>query len=111
MYLSSKELKELIARLCTHFEQISFLMDCYSCLAAKMSKYRNPIHEVGVTNVYGIDDPKQFQSERFLFAKEHPMTPKKYIDELTGVEKVIFEKLYAGRFSKQLYRLFEYRTI
>ena len=36
------------------------------------------------------------------------MTPKKYIDELHGAEKFIFEKLYAGGLSKKLYRLFEY---
>jgi hypothetical protein len=43
------------------------------------------------------------------YVKEHAMTPQKYIDELTGIEKYIFGKLYAGSFSKKLYRLFEYR--
>ena len=108
MYLTPEERKELTANLCAHFGRISLLMDCYTSFAAKMSKYRNPINEVGVTEVYGMDDPKLCQHDDFVFVREHPMTPQKYIDELTGAEKYIFEKLYAGGFSKKLYRLFEY---
>lgn len=109
MYLTTEERRALTASLCAHFERVSLLMDCYTELAAKMSKYRNPINEVGVTEVYGVDDPASCQHDDFVFVKECPMTPQKYIDELTGVEKRIFEKLYAGSFSKKLYRLFEYR--
>ena len=109
MYLTGEERRELTASLCAHFGRVSLLMDCYTVIAAKMSKYKNPINDVGVTEVYGMDDPKRCQHDDFLFTKEHPMTPQKYIDELTGAEKWIFEKLYAGNFSKKLYRLFEYR--
>ena len=109
MYLTGEERRELTKSLCAHFDQIGLLMDCYTELAAKMSKYRNPINEVGVTEVYGMDDPKRCQHDDFVFVKEQPMTPQKYIDGLTGAEKWIFEKLYAGNFSKKLYRLFEYR--
>ncbi|MBE6894722.1 MAG: class I SAM-dependent methyltransferase [Ruminococcaceae bacterium] len=109
MYLTFKELQELTARLCVHFQQISLLMDCYTILAARMSKYKNPINDVGVTQVYGMDTPELLQNDKFIYVKEHIMIPQKYIDELTGIEKYIFEKLYAGGFSKKLYRLFEYR--
>jgi hypothetical protein len=37
------------------------------------------------------------------------MTPKRYINELKGVEKFIFKKLYAGKLSKKLYKLYEYK--
>ena len=40
MYLTSTELHELTTSLCAHFEQIAFLMDCYTVLAAKVSKYK-----------------------------------------------------------------------
>ena len=109
MYLTSEERRALTASLCAHFKQISLLMDCYTEMAAKMSKYRNPINEVSVTEVHGMDDPLLCQQDDFVFIKEHPMTPQKYIDELTGAEKYIFAKLYAGSFSKKLYRLFEYK--
>ena len=108
MYLTAEELKKLTANLCDHFEKISFLMDCYTVFAAKMSKYKNPINDVGVTQVYGIDNPESLQHGQFVYVKEHEMTPKKYIDELHGADKIIFEKLYAGDLSKKLYRLFEY---
>ena len=109
MYLTSKELNELTTNLCARFEQMVLLMDCYTVLAAKMSKYKNPINDVGVTEVYGIDHPELLQHQDFVYVKEHAMTPKKYVDELSGVEKFIFRKFFAGSFSKKLYRLFEYR--
>ena len=74
-----------------------------------MSKRRNPINDVGVTEVYGIDNPQSYQCEELVFVKEHIMTPQKYINELRGFERFVFAKLYAGGFSKKLYRLFEYK--
>ncbi len=111
MYLTSEEIRTLMANLSHRFEHISLLMDCYTVLAAKMSKYKNPINDVGVTTVYGIDDPVALQQEDIAFVKEHTLSPKKYIEELRGIEKFVFEKMYAGEFSKKLYRLFEYRKI
>ena len=111
MYLTIEDMRNLTDSLCAHFENITLLVDCYTSFAAKMSKHRNPINDVGVTEVYGIDDTKDYQSEKFAFEKEHAMIPPKYIDELTGIEKYIFRKLYAGSFSEKLYRLFEYRKV
>lgn len=109
MYLTSGELKCLTANLSSCFECVACLMDCYTVMAAKLSKYKNPINDVGVTEVYGIDDPMSLQSGGFVFVEEHAMTPEQYIRELHGAEKAIFKKLYAGNFSKKLYRLFEYQ--
>jgi O-methyltransferase involved in polyketide biosynthesis len=110
MYLTVKEMQSLTDRLCAHFEKVALLVDCYTSFAAKMSKHRNPINDVGVTEVYGIDDPKVYQGDKLAYVKEHTMIPQKYIDELKGFERFIFAKLYAGGFSKKLYRLFEYKT-
>ena len=109
MYLTIDEMRNLADCLCAHFESLSLLVDCYTSFAVKMSKRRNPINDVGVTEVYGIDDPQAYQSEKLAFVKEHTMIPQKYIDELKGIERFIFAKLYAGGFSKKLYRLFEYK--
>ena len=108
MYLSPEEMRRLADNLCGHFECITLLVDAYTTFAAKMSKRRNPIHDVGVTEVYGIDEPRAYQSSTLTFVEEHAMTPQKYIDELKGFERVVFAKLYAGGVSKKLYRLFEY---
>ena len=111
MYLTADEMRNLIDCLCTHFESIVLLVDAYTSFAAKMSKRRNPINDVGVTEVYGIDNPRSYQSEKLAFVKEHTMIPQKYIDKLKGFERFIFAKLYAGGFSKKLYRLYEYRKM
>lgn len=108
MYLTADELKDFFSALQSHFREISVLMDCYTTLAAKMSKYKNPINDVGVTEVHGTDDPLTLQTGELTFTKEHNMTPQAFIDELKGAEKFIFRKLYAGGFAKKLYRLFEY---
>lgn len=111
MYLTTTELKALIANLCNQFEKVSLLLDCYSVFAAKMSKYKNPVKDVGVTQVFGLDDPILLQNDLFKFVKQHEMTPEKYIDELKGGEKFIFSKLYAGNFSKKLYRMYEFEKV
>lgn len=109
MYLTVAEMRHLMDSLCAHFENITLLVDCYTVFAAKMSKRRNPINDVGVTEVYGIDDPQVYQGGELTFVKEHTMIPQKFIDELKGFEKFIFAKLYAGGISKKLYCLFEYK--
>ena len=111
MYLSCNETVNLLTALNKHFKEIFLLMDSYTELAAKMSKYRNPINDVGVTKVYGMDNPKILEFDGFSFVKEHSMTPGKYINELTGLEKMIFEKLYAGKMAGKLYRMYEFRTM
>ncbi len=111
MYLNTDEIGKLTDSLCAHFDEVVLLMDCYTSFAAKMSRHRNPINDVGVTKVYGIDNPEELQSATLAFSKEHTMIPQKYIDELRGIEKFIFGNLYAGGFSKKLYRLFEYKKV
>ena len=109
MYMAPDEIKSLFANLSCHFEHISLLVDCYSTMAARMSKYKNPINDVGVTRVYGTDDPIDFAKGNMTFVREHDMTPERYIKELSGMERRIFSRLYAGGFTKKLYRLYEYK--
>ncbi len=111
MYLTVDEVQNLADKLCSHFENLTLLVDVYTSFGAKMSKRRNPINDVGVTEVYGIDTPQAYQRKKFTFVKEHTMIPQQYIDELKGFERLVFAKLYAGNFSKKLYRLFEYRKM
>ena len=108
MYLKAEQLKALTQSLCSHFGKVYLLMDCYSTFAAKMSKYKNPINDVGVTQVYGMDDPNVLTNGNFVLVGAHCMTPQHYIDALQGMERTIFRKLYAGNFSQKLYRLYEY---
>lgn len=110
MYLSKDELLSLLRSLTDHFSSLSLLVDVYTVMAAKISKYKNPIGEVGVTEVHGIDDSKELMDGTCLsFVQELNMTPEDLIGELHGFEKTFFRLLFAGGFSKRLYRLYEYK--
>lgn len=108
MYLKPQQLQELMTRLGGRFEQVSLLMDCYTELAAKASKYKNPINDVGVTEVYGLDDPNVLNLGGFRLLREMEITPPDLIEQLQGMEKNIFKKLYAGSMSRKLYRMYEF---
>ena len=105
MYLSPEKLKQALERMAAHFESVHLLMDCYTTFAAKASRHRNPINDVGVTQVYGMDDPTTVEG----FVREHNMTPQELIHELQGMERKIFQTLYAGGVARKMYRLYEYR--
>ena len=109
MYLKRSQLQDLMVRLCTRFEQVSLLMDCYTEFAAKASKYKNPINEVGVTTVYGLDEPKLLEGSKLSYLREVDMTPSDLIDQLQGMEQTVFRKLYAGKIARNMYRMYEYR--
>lgn len=109
MYLRREELKGLLTAVSGHFSWVCVLMDCYTEFAAKASKVKNPIKDVGVTQVYGVDDPKSLECGGVTFAREGDMTPAELVDELAGVEKAVFRTLYAGGIARKMYRLYEYQ--
>ena len=109
MYFAPVDLQGLLSRLAGYFNSVRILMDCYTEKAAKISKYKNPINDVGVTTVYGYDNTEDLAEKSGLqFLSEYNMTPEKYIDELQGIERKIFKKLFAGKISKSMYKMFEF---
>lgn len=112
MYFKPEELIALLSNICQHFKSVKLLMDCYTECAVKASKYKNPINDVGVTVVYGYDDPQKLATKTgYVFEKEHCMTPQKYIDELQGMEKIIYQNLFAGKIAKSMYRMYEFKKV
>lgn len=110
MYLPLASLQKLIENLAKRYPKTRIFIDCYSTFAAKMSKIKNPVKEVGVSTVYGLDDPKLLEVASLKFIKEHAITPTHLIDQLSGLEKKIFKWLYAGKLAKKLYRLYEFSS-
>lgn len=108
MYLFTEDLRKLLQRMSVKFESAMLLMDVYSDFAARASRLKNPVKDVGVTQVYGLDDPTVLEDSGFRFLREHVMCPEDLIGQLTGADRWIFEHLYNGAFAKQLYRLYEY---
>ena len=108
MYLTRQELLTLLAKLSKHFDRVCLLMDCYTEFAAKASRYKNPINDVGVTRVYGLDDPQCLtEGTGFRVVREQEMTPGEMIGQLPGMERRIFRKLYAGSIAHKMYRMYE----
>ena len=109
MYFKPEELIGLLSDVRGHFKSVKLLMDCYTARAARASKYKNPINDVGVTEVYGYDNPQELAEQSGLkFVREHSMTPEKYIDELQGMEKTVFRNLFAGKIASAMYRMYEF---
>jgi len=111
MYLKPEELQALFAAIRTRFSTAAILMDCYTQFAAKASKYKNPINDVGVTEVYGLDDPRSLEQSGLQFLSEWDMTPEDMISQLQGMEKWVFRKLYAGKMARKLYRMYEFTGV
>ena len=108
MYIAPRDLKLFLERLGKRFRKVSLLMDCYTELAAKLSRRHNPINSVGVTEVFGLDDPTAAETEALRFLREKSITPSELIGELAPMEQRIFRKLYAGKLSQKLYKMYEY---
>lgn len=109
MYFRPEELAALLKSLNSHFSQVSLLMDVYTTFGARASKYKNPINDVGVTTVYGMDDPAALAEQSGLrYAEEHSLTPLPMIAQLSPWERVVFSNLFAGSFASRIYRLYEF---
>ena len=94
MYMKHEEIQGLLKALSDKFDKVHLLMDAYSVFAAKMSKFKNPINEVGVTEVFGIDEPEILVSDTSLsFVGEGEMTPAEFVCQLEAMERKIFSKL------------------
>ena len=110
MYLSYTEMTGLLYALHNHFPALKILMDCYSEFAAKASKYKNPVKDMGVTRVYGIDDPLKYEDGTGVkYTAQHSITPQKLLDELRSWEKIFFSLIYCGKAARNMYHLYEYQ--
>ena len=109
MYLQMDQLRQFLREIAAHFDRVHLLMDTYTTFAAKATKYKNPINTVGVTRVYGFDDPAELTGETgFRFVRQHELTPDTMIGQLPGREQRFFKTMFAGKTAKKIYRLYEY---
>lgn len=109
MYLKEEELLSIFKAINDYFPALSLYMDVYSEFAAKASKYKNPINEVGVTEVYGYDNPRFLEKAGLHYIQEYEMTPYELIEQLDFKEKILFKTIYSGKTAQKLYHLYAYR--
>lgn len=108
MYLTNNQVRGLLQALDKKYHELHILMDVYTEFGVKVSKYKNPVKDVGVTRLYGINDIEGIiHGLRIRFVKEHSFTPKALVNELAPPERLLFEMLFAGKLYRKIYRLYE----
>ena len=108
MYLTNSQVHGLLKALDQNYRTLHILMDVYTEFGVKASNYKNPVKDVGVTRLYGIDNIETIISGlRIRFVKEHSFTPKALVNELAPMEKLFFNMLFTGKLYSKIYRLYE----
>ena len=108
MYLTNGQIRAFLAVLQEKYESVHILMDIYTVFGAKASKYKNPINDVGVTTVYGIDDINGLlKGLQIRLKAEHSLTPPELVDELQGFDRCFFKLMFTGKMFRKIYRLVE----
>ena len=108
MYLTNAQLRGFFETLLDKYAQLHVLMDVYTVLGAKASHFKNPINDVGVTRVYGVDDIERLLSGlRLRFKAERSFTPDALVEELKAVDRRVFRLLFTGKAYGKIYRLLE----
>ena len=108
MYLTNEQVHGLLQALKDKYASLHILMDVYTEFGARASKIKNPISEVGVTEVYGIDNIEDIIGNLDIRLKsEHSFTPENLIKELPESDQRVFRLLYTGSLYGKIYRLFE----
>ena len=111
MYLTNIKVRGLLQALDKKYRELHILMDVYTEFGARASKYKNPVNEVGVSKLYGIDDIESITDGlRVRFVKEHSFTPVRLIKELTLVDRLFFYLLFTGKLYRKIYRLYELKA-
>lgn len=108
MYLTNDQVRRLLQAFEKKYARLHILMDVYTEFGAKASKYKNPVNDVGVTELYGIDDIQALLNDTKIKLKaEHSLTPDRLINELKPFERVFFKAVFAGGLYRRFYRLYE----
>ena len=108
MYLTKEQIHALFCALEQKYSKVYCLMDVYTEFGAKASKYKNPVNDVGVMEVYGIDDIKSvLEGLKIHLESEHSLTPDNLINELKPLDRLVFKTLFSEKIYRKIYRLYE----
>ena len=111
MYLTGSQVRGLLQALDKKYRELHILMDVYTEFGARASKYKNPVNDVGVSKLHGIDDIESVTDGlRVRFVKEHSFTPASLVKELKPADRLIFNLLFTGKLYRKIYRLYELKS-
>ena len=108
MYLSEEEIKNIITKLNEKFGYVHLLFDAYTKKGVRSSKIKNPVNQMNDKIKYGIDSPEEFLAlnNKLEYVATHII--KKDDNNLKGLTKIIFNKLYCGKISQSIYKIYEF---
>lgn len=109
MYLSEEDLKNVINAIGKKFRNSTLIFDSYTNRAVKASKYKNPVNQMNASIKWGMNNKGDFLklNDNLQFEKEYLI--KNVENNLKGITKVIFEKVYCGKISEKLYKIYKFR--
>ena len=111
MYLTNSQVHGLLQALEKKYQILHILMDVYTEFGVKASNYKNPVKDVGVTRLYGVNDIEGIiYGLRIRFVKEHSFTPRALVNELAPMERLFFKMLFTGKLYRKIYRLYEFEA-
>ena len=107
MYLSQQDMRDLMTAVRAHFDEAEFVFDAYSPLAAKLSKWKNPINAVDAKIDFAMDDPALLEGEGCKCILNSDIITPDMVARLRGSDRLRFR--FMGRAGKNFYRIFGYR--
>lgn len=107
MYLSEADMRALMAALRSHFGETEFVFDAYSPLAARLSRWKNPINAVDAHIDFAMSDPALLAGEGVACTLNSDIITPDMIGRLRGVDRLRFR--FMGRAGRSFYRIFGYR--
>ncbi len=111
MYLSKDEIQNLLNELNNKFNNCHLLFDAYTKKGVKASKIKNPVNQVGAKIQYGINNETEFALLNENLSHVHTYPIRKKDNELKGLTKFIFNRLYCGKISESIYKIYEFNLI
>lgn len=106
MYLSEADMRALIVAFRQHFAEAEFVFDAYSPLAAKLSKWKNPINAVDAKIDFAMDDPTLLEGEGCKCTLNSDIITPDMVARLKGADALRFR--FMGAAGKSFYRIFGY---
>ena len=108
MYLEKEEIKELIDQINKKFKNVHLIFDAYTNKGVKYSKIKNPVNKMNAKIKYGFCSIEEFLSlnKKLKHIKTHSI--RKENNNLKGLTKFVFNKLYCGKISDSLYKIYEF---
>ena len=108
MYLEKEEIKELLNQINNRFKNVHLIFDAYTNKGVKYSKIKNPVNKMKAKIKYGFDNIEEFLSlnKKLKHIKTHSI--RKENNNLKGLTKFVFNKLYCGKISDSLYKIYEF---